>query len=66
MLHVHHTASWTLVPPSRKRETVIVPFNPTRWRYQCLEYNVGVYQKQELFLEFNVCGSQRQEPKGPT
>ena len=45
------------------RETVIVPFNPTRWRHQCLEFNVGVYQKQELFLEFNVCVSQKQEPK---
>ena len=44
-------------------ETVIVPFNPTRWRHQCLEFNVGVYQKQELFLEFNVCVSQKQEPK---
>ena len=28
-------------------ETVIVPFNLTRWRHQCLEFNVGVYQKQE-------------------
>ena len=44
-------------------ETVIVPFNPTRWRHQCLEFNVGDYQKQELFLEFNVCVSQKQEPK---
>ena len=44
-----------------KGETVIVPVNPTRWRHQCLEFNVGVYQKQELlvFLEFNVCVSQR-------
>ena len=25
--------------------------------------NVGVYQKQELFLEFNVCVSQKQGPK---
>ena len=40
-------------------ETVIVPFN----RHQCLEFNVGVYQKQELFLEFNVCVSQKQEAK---
>ena len=38
-------------------ETVIVPFNPTRWRHQCLEFNVGVYQKQELY---NVCVSQKQ------
>ena len=45
------------------RETVIVPFNPTRWRHQCLEFNVGFYQKQELFLESNVCVSQKQEPK---
>ena len=45
------------------RETVIVPFNPTRWCHQCPEFNVGVYQKQELFLEFNVCVSQKQEPK---
>ena len=45
------------------RETVIVPFNPTSWRHQCLEFNVGVYQKQELFLEINVCVSQKQEPK---
>ena len=45
-------------------ETVIVPFNPTRWHHQCLEYNVGVYQKQGLFLEFNVCVSQKQKPKG--
>ena len=45
------------------RETVIIPFNPTRWRQQCLEFNVGVYQQQELFLEFNVCVSQKQEPK---
>ena len=44
-------------------ETVIVPFNLTRWRHQCLEFNVGVYQKQEVFLEFNVCVSQKQEPK---
>ena len=27
------------------------------------EFNVGVYQKQELFLEFNVCVSQKQELK---
>ena len=46
-----------------KGETVIVSFIPTRWRHQCLEFNVGVYQKQELFLEFNVCVSQKQEPK---
>ena len=44
-------------------ETVIVPFNPTRWRHQCLEFNVGVSQKQELFLEFNVCVSEKQGPK---
>ena len=44
-------------------ETVIVPFNPTRWCHQCLEFNLGVYQKQELFLEFNACISQKQEPK---
>ena len=46
-------------------ETVIVTFIPTRWRHQCLEFYVGVYQKQELlvFLEFNVCVSQKQEPK---
>ena len=44
-------------------ETVIVSFNPTRLRHQCLELNVGVYQKQELFLEFNVCVSQKQKPK---
>ena len=39
-----------------KAETVIVPFNPTRWHHQCLEFNVGVYQKQELlvFLEITV------------
>ena len=51
-------------------ETIIVPFNPTRWCHQCrreeffLGFNVGVSQKQELFLEFNVRVSQKQEPKG--
>ena len=44
-------------------ETVIVPFNPTRWSHQCLEFNVGVYQKQKLFLDFNVCVSQKQGRK---
>ena len=63
----HHTVSGTLV---RYGETIIVPFNPTRWRHQCrreeffLGFNVGVSQKQELFLEFNVRVSQKQEPKG--
>ena len=33
-------------------ETVIVPFNPTRWRHQCLEFNVCVSQKQEPRLLF--------------
>ena len=42
---------------------LVVPFNPTRWGHQCQEFNVGVSQKQELFLEFNVCVFQKQEPK---
>ena len=48
-----------------KGETVRVPFIPTRWHHQCLEFKVGVYQKQELlvFLEFDGCFSQKQEPK---
>ena len=35
---------------------------PGHW-CQCLEFNVGVYQTQKLFLELNVCASQKQEPK---
>ena len=50
-------------------ETIIVPFNPIRWRHQCrreellLKFNVGVSQKQEMYLQFNVCVSEKQEPK---
>ena len=29
-----------------KGEIVIVPFNPTRWRHQCLELNVGLIKNK--------------------